>query len=151
MSSISMSGSDTIKINSRILADLASGDVGVLTFPNELANIKTGKNGNSIYSFNETGRQAELSIRLLRGSSDDKYLSSQLASMKNNFAGFTLMTGELIKRIGDGTGKIISDTYIMSGGVFSKELDAKSNTDGDSEQSLVTYVIRYSNSPRIIE
>lgn len=151
MSVVAMSGSDTVKINDRIFADFAAGDIAVLTFPNELAMVKTGKNGNSIYSFNETGRQCEVVIKLIRGSSDDKFLSSLLAGMKNGFADFILMTGEFIKRIGDGTGKIVSDTYIMSGGIFSKEVEAKSNTEADEEQSMATYTIKFANAPRILE
>jgi len=151
MSVVAMSGSDTIKINNRILADLGEGDTVTLTFPNELAGIKTGKNGNSIYSINESGRQSEVAIRVIKGSSDDKFLSNLLATMKNNFAGFVLVTGEFIKKIGDGTGKIISDTYIMSGGIFSKEVEAKSNVEGAVEQSISVYTIKFANSPRVIE
>lgn len=116
--SVSLSGNDVVKINERILADFASDDIALLTFPNELAALKTGKNGNTIYASNETGKQAELVLKVIRGSSDDKYLSNLLNFQKLNFANFVLMTGEMIKRIGDGTGKIISDTYILSGGIF---------------------------------
>ena len=151
MSAISLSGNDTIKINNKILADFADGDVATLTFPNELATLKTGKNGNTIYSFNETGRQAELVLRVIRGSADDKFLSSVHASMKNNFAGFILMTGEFIKRAGQGDGNIVSDTYIMSGGIFSKEVETKSNVEGDTAQSVSVYTLKFANSPRAIE
>lgn len=151
MASVAVSSNDTIKINNKILADFADGDIGVLTFPNELASIKTGKNGNSIYAINETGRQSELVLRLIRGSADDKYLASQLSSQKNNFAGFILLTGEFIKRVGDGTGNIVSDTYILSGGIFTKEVEAKSNVEGDTAQSVSVYTIKFSNAPRAIE
>lgn len=150
MSLVSMSGSDTIKINNRLISDLATADVAVLTFPNELASVKTGKNGNSIYAINETGRQADLVLKVIRGSSDDKFLGSLLASQKANFAGFLLMIGEFTKIIGDGAGKVIADTYITSGGIFSKEVEAKSNTEGDVEQSVATYTIKFANAPRVI-
>lgn len=151
MAAVAVSSNDTIKINNKILADFADGDIGVLTFPNELASIKTGKNGNSIYAINETGRQSELVLRLIRGSSDDKFLASQLSAQKNNFSGFILLTGEFIKRVGDGTGNIVSDTYIMSGGIFTKEVEAKSNVEGDTAQSVSVYTIKFANSPRCIE
>lgn len=151
MAAVAVSSNDTIKINNKILADFADGDIGVLTFPNELASIKTGKNGNSIYAINETGRQSELVLRLIRGSSDDKFLASQLSAQKNNFSGFILLTGEFIKRVGDGTGNIVSDTYIMSGGIFTKEVEAKSNVEGDTAQSVSVYTIKFANSPRAIE
>ena len=145
-----LSGSDTITINNRIFADFADGNVAELTFPNDIANVKTGKNGNSIYGLNETGRQAELKIKLLRGSSDDKFLNGLLASQQNNFAGFPLMIGELVKKLGDGAGNIASDTYILGGGIFTKQVEAKSNVEGETDQSTVTYTIKFSNAPRAI-
>ncbi len=151
MSVVSMSGNDTIKIDNRSLVDLADADVATLTFPTELASVKTGKNGNSLYAVNESGKQSEFTIRVIRGSADDKFLANKFASQQNNFAGFILMTGEFIKRVGDGSGKIIADTYIMSGGIFTKGIEAKSNVEGDVAQSVSIYTIKFSNSPRIIE
>lgn len=150
MSTLALSGADTIKIDNRILADLADGDCVALTFPNDIAQVKTGKNGNSIYGLNESGKQSEVVIRVVRGSSDDKFLNNKLAGQKNNFSGFVLMIGEFTKRLGDGAGAVASDTYIMSGGIFSKQVGAKSNVDGDTEQSISIYTIKFSNAPRVI-
>ena len=150
MSTVALSGADTIKINNRIMADLADGDCVVLTFPNDRVQVKTGKNGNSIYGLNESGKQSEVVMRVVRGSADDKYLNSVLAQQNNNFSGFVLMIGEFTKRVGDGSGAVASDTYIMSGGVFSKQVGAKSNVEGDIEQSVSIYTLKFSNSPRVI-
>lgn len=150
MSTVAMSGSDTIKINNRILADLADTDTAVLTFPNDIASVKTGKNGNSIYGLNETGKQCELVLRIIRGSADDKFLNNLMANQQNGFASFILMTGEFVKRIGDGLGNVANDTYITSGGVFTKQIEAKSNIEGDTEQSVAIYHLKFSNAPRII-
>jgi hypothetical protein len=68
MATVALSGSDTIIINTRIMSDLADGDVAVLEFPNNMAEVKTGKNGNSIYALNESGKNAELTLRVIRGS-----------------------------------------------------------------------------------
>lgn len=150
MATISMTGSDTIKINNRILADLADGDAVALTFPNDIAQVKTGKNGNAIYGLNESGRQCEMVLRLIRGSADDKFMNNLLATQQLNFASFILMIGEFVKRVGDGLGVVASDTYINSGGVFTKGVEAKSNVEGDTEQSVSIYHIKFSNSPRVI-
>lgn len=150
MSTVAMSGSDTIIINNRILNDLAVGTVAELTYPSELASVKTGKNGNSIYGLNESGRQAELKLAVIRASSDDKFLNGLLAQQKQNFAGFTLVNGQLVKSIGDGQGNVTSDTYILGGGVFTKTPEAKSNVEGEAEQSIVHWTIRFSNAPRTI-
>lgn len=150
MSTIAMSGSDTLKINNRIIADLADGNCIELTFPNEIASVKTGKNGNSIYGLNESGKQADLVVRVIRGSADDKFLNNLLAQQKANFAGTVLMIGEFVKKIGDGSGNVSSDTFITSGGVFTKQPEAKSNVEGDTEQSVTIYNIKFSNAPRVI-
>ena len=150
MSTVAMSGSDTININNRVFADLADGDCVTLDFPNDIAQVKTGKNGNSIYGLNETGRQSEVKIRVIRGSSDDKFLNGLLAQQQSNFAGFVLMVGQFIKKLGDGAGNIASDTYIMSGGVFTKQIPGKTNVEGDTEQSVSMYTLKFSNSPRVI-
>lgn len=150
MSTVSMTGADTIKINNRIFADLADGDCVVLAFPNEKATLKTGKNGNTIYALNESGKQAEITLRLVRGSSDDKFMSGLFAQQENDFASFTLMIGEFVKRIGTGQGGVIADTYVLSGGIFSKHIEAKSNVEGDTEQSISIYNLKFAKAARVI-
>lgn len=150
MSTIALSGADTLMLNNRVLADLADGEVAVLSFPTDIANVKTGKNGNSIYGLNETGKQADLKIRVIRGSADDKFLNNLLVQQQANFAGTILLIGQFVKKIGDGAGNIASDTYIMSGGVFTKQVEAKSHVEGDTEQSVSIYQIKFSNAPRAI-
>lgn len=150
MATVSMTGSDTLKINGRILNDLADGDVVALTFPNDIATVKTGKNGNSIYGLNESGKQCEVVVRVIRGSADDKFMLQILSNQQNDFASFVLMTGEFTKRVGDGAGNVKADTYITSGGVFNKPVEAKSNVEGDSEQSVAIYHLKFSNAPRVI-
>lgn len=152
MATVALSGSDTISINDRVLTDLADGACVELTFPNEIANVKTGKNGNAIYGLNESGRQCEVKLRIVRASSDDKFLttlmSQQQSSLNNGFASFILMIGQFIKKIGDGKGHVASDTYNLSGGIFSKLIEGKSNVEGEVEQSIAMYTVKFSNAPR---
>lgn len=147
---VTLSGNDTITINNRVLNDLADGNCAELTFPNDIASVKTGKSGNSIYGLNTTGQQAELKLRVLRGSDDDKFLNNLLQQQNSNFAGFVLLIGQFIKKLGDGAGNITSDTYITSGGVFTKNVEAKTNVEGETEQSIAIYTVRFSNSPRAL-
>ena len=150
MNVIAMSGNDSVIINNRILADFADGEIASIRFSGEIASMRTGKNNNSIYAINNSGRQAEVNIRVIRGGADDKFLNNLLNTQNNNFAGFALMNGEFVKKIGDGKGNITSDTYIMAGGIFTKFVEAKSNTEGDTEQSVAIYTLRFSNGPRTI-
>lgn len=150
MATVAMSGNDTISLNNTPLVDLADQNVVELTFPNDVASVKTGKNGNSIYGLNESGKQCDVKLRVVRGGATDQFLLGLFAQQQANFAGFPLMIGQFIKKIGDGAGNVTSDTYILSGGVFVKEPEAKSNTEGDVEQSIAIWMLKFSNAPRTI-
>ena len=70
--------------------------------------------------------------------------------MKNDFSGYILLNGEFIKKIGDGQGNITNDTYLCTGGVPSKQIEAKSSAEGDVEQSVSVYTIRFAVCERTI-
>ena len=148
--SAALSGQDTININGRVLRDLATGICVELTFPNDIASLNTGKNGNSVYGLKESGKQCEVKLRIIRGTDDDKFLNNLLTQQQANFAGFPLMVGEFIKKIGDGLGNITSDTYVNSGGVFTKIPEAKTDTEGEVEQSISIWTLKFSNAPRAL-
>lgn len=150
MSTVSLTGNDTIVINNRNLTDFSDGDVADLTFPNDIAKVKTGKNGNSIFAIDETGRQCELKLRVMRGSSDDKFLNNLMVQQLANFAGTVLMIGTFTKKIGDGSGNITSDSYVLGGGVFTKPVSAKMNVEGDTNQSICEYMLKFTNAPRAL-
>jgi hypothetical protein len=151
MSSVSLTGKDAIQIDGRNLSDLADGDCGALSFPSDLGALKSSKNGNVIYAFNESGRQVELSIRLLVGSGDDKFLNSRLQEQKSDFSGFTLLTGSFAKRVGDGNGNLNTVVYQCAGGIFKKQVEAKTNAEGDTEQSVAVYSIAFGNGDRSVQ
>ena len=150
MGAVALSGADTITLNNYVFVDLADGNCVELTFPSDIANVKTGKNGNSIFALNESGRQAEVKIRVLRGSADDIQLNSWLSAQNQNFSGTVLLTGQFIKKIGDGLGNITNDTYSLSGGVFTKQVMGKTNTEGETDQSISEYMIKFTNAPRTL-
>ena len=54
----------------------------------------------------------------------------------------------MIKKIGDGLGNITNDTYNLSGGIISKRVEATSNVEGNTDQALAIYNIKFTNSPR---
>ena len=150
MASVSMTGADTIILNTRLFTDLADGDCIDLTFPNEIAVVKVGKNGNSIYAFNATGQMAMLRMRVIRGSDDDKYLNNLLQSQQQNFAAFPLISGTFTKQVGNNTGTIVNDIYVVGGGVFTKQVEGKNNVEGNTDQSVSVYEIKFANAPRSI-
>jgi len=150
MSKLILVGSDVIKINDRIITDLADGDAGVLAFAGNLVSVRTGKEGNNTYAFNEGGRQCTLALNVLRGSEDDIFLNTLLARMKSDFSSFVMLTGEIIKSKGDGLGNVQDEVYILSGGVFAKEVGVKVNTSGGTDQTISSWNFIFTSAPRTI-
>jgi hypothetical protein len=137
-------------LNGQPLSDFADGNCVELTFPNGIANVKTGKNGNAIFGFNASGVQAEVKLRIIRGGNDDKFLQNLLTQQNNNFAATVLLTGTFVKKLGDGAGNVTSDTYILGGGVFEKIPEGKSNVEGETEQSIAMYSVKFATAIRVL-
>lgn len=150
MNAFALSGSDTTIINDRVFNDFADGDCSVIDPQGEIATIKKGKNGNAIFAQDERGTMAKHMLRLIRGSADDKFLLNLQTQQIANFASFPLMSGEFVKKIGDGRGNVAGDTYVTAGGIFIKLVPAKSNAEGDTAQSVSVYEIMYAKIARVI-
>ena len=147
---MTLTGEDTIIINSAVLADLADGDVGSLSFPNDVMAMSTGKNKNTIFAKDESGCNAELVLRVPRASSSDKRLNGLFQNQENNFTGFVLLTGAVVKRLGDGAGNITYDTYTLEAGMFVRAVPASSNVNGNTEQGVSIYTIRFALATRAL-
>lgn len=143
---VSLTGNDTTKLDGRIFAGLADGDAVMIDIPNNLVEAETGKDGNTMFSKNASGENATVTIRLLIGSADDKYMNSRLAEYKNNSPGFRLFQGEFVKRVGDGQGNISNVIYTLAGGIIQKYPAAKDNQAGDNEQAVAVWQLFF---PRI--
>lgn len=139
MSSISITGQDSLQIDGRIITDFGLADYTKITFPNDIGMMKVSKNQNAIYAKNETGAVAEMELRLIRASADDRYMVARLQEWINNPSSFILLTSIFTKRVGNGAGVLVSDVYQLAGGTFKKVPEAKSNAEGDVEQSEVVY------------
>ena len=148
--SVALTGKDTTIIDTRRLTDFATGDVVLIDAPNNLVELKQGKNGNAIYAYNATGKQVTATIRVIRGTADDKYLAARMQEYINDPAAFVLISGEFIKRSGDGAGNITNEVYTMSGGVIQKMPGGKENVEGDTEQAVSIYVLVFSNADRVL-
>lgn len=150
MSVVALSGNDTFILNGEIFSDLADGVWAKITFSSDIAQVKTGKNRNSIYAQNTTGFQADFEVRIVRGTANDQFMNNLLSQQNANFAGFPLMIGEYIKKIGDGKGNITNDSSILSGGIFSKQPEVQSSAEGDVNQSVVVYMLKFSSATRVL-
>jgi hypothetical protein len=150
MSVVNFTGEDVIKINGRLLNDLMDGDCAALVHPNDISVVKIGKNGNAIVSFKYDGKVVEVTLRVLLGTADDKFLNNLCNLYLNDPVAFTMFTGEFSKQIGDGAGNITSITYVLSGGVIKKLVDQKENAEGDSDQGVAPYSLIFTGSSRSI-
>jgi hypothetical protein len=148
MSSATLTGNDTIQVAGRNLVNFGDGDVAKLTFPNDLVGAKVGKNGNAIFNLNASGQLCDLELRVLRGSSDDSFLSNLLILMTTDLPSFPLMAGYFVKRLGDGNGNIKNDTYLLGGGVFTKKVEVSENVEGNTDPAIALYRLKFSNSDR---
>jgi hypothetical protein len=68
------------------------------------------------------------------------------------------MSGELIKSLGTGVAtseggseaSVVADTYILTGGVFTKLVEGVSNVEGEIEQAVSLYTMMFAIAPRAI-
>lgn len=141
---------DVIVINSRIIADTAKGDVAVLSYENNLSNQGNGKNGNSMAAHIEDGQIAMLTLRLVMNSPDDKYLNTIIQQWQSHDPNFAPMSGSFTKNTINEQQQRSSSTVSCSFGFPVKRVEQKENTDGDLEQVIAVYSIRFSRSQRSI-
>jgi hypothetical protein len=142
---VSLTGSDTAQIDGNVISTLADGIPFDVTFPNNLATLKAGKEGNSIFAKNEMGRIADVTLRLLLGGVDDTYLLGRMQQWIQSESTFELLTGVFVKHVGDGNGNVVSKVYQCSGGIFVKQQEVKTSAEGDSEQSVSVYMLQFAN------
>ena len=138
-----LTGEDVFIINDKpLILDTANGDIVTIDFPNDLVTLTTGKNTNTIYAKNEAGSQVDVVARVMRGSGTDKFLNGLMAQQERDTVAFPFMNAAFVKRLGDGAGNVTYDTHTIQGMVFTKKAGVKANTDGDSDQAVVTYTMK---------
>lgn len=143
-----LTGNDTIQIAGRVLRNFGDGDVAKVVFPNDIVAVKTGKYGNSVFNAMSSGQQSEVELRIIRGSSDDAFLNDLLSTQRADLPSFDLIDGYFVKRIGDGSGNVVNDSYILAGGVFTKIPEVAENTEGNTDPALAIYHLKFSNGKR---
>lgn len=146
-----ITSNDTLTLNGHVFIDQAFGDVSKVTLPNQLINMKTGKNGNTVFAANATGFNGDLELRLLRGSADDQFMQGLVLNPNSNFPETVLLNGTFAKQLGNGQGVVVYDVYTLAGGVIAKIPEGKENVEGDTEQAVVVYMIKFANCGRSIQ
>ena len=148
MSGFALTGNDTSIIFGRSLADFGKGDVVKIAYDSDFVKVEQGKNGNTIYATDNSGKLAKIEVKVLRGSPDDQFLSGIVAAATADLPTFKLGDGTFVKRIGQGDGTVVFDTYLLGGICPTKAQDAVENTDGEVEQGQTMYRFTAAAAPR---
>lgn len=151
MATFTVTSNDTLTLNGHVFVDQAYGDVSRVSIPNELINMKTGKNGNTVIAGNASGFNGSLELRVLRGSADDQFMQALVINPNSDFPSTVLMNGTFVKILGDGLANLRHDVYTLNGGVISKLPDGKENVEGDTDQAVTTYMVKFANVGRAIQ
>lgn len=151
METFAVTGQDTLTLFDRNIVDLADGDATTVIFNEDSSTMSIGKNGNALFSKNEAGKSAEVTVRVVKGSADDKFLLQKQTERDTNFVTQELAGGQFVKLVGDGEGGFIRDVYTMRGGIFMRRIDARENVAGDTEQAVSVYRLKFASVKRSIQ
>ena len=150
MTTFALTGNDTVILNERVIKDMADGSIVEIAYQNDRVGVTTGKNDNTIFAENRTGSNAVLTLRVIRGSADDRWLNGLSIQQNRDLPSFTLLRGSFSKRVGNGFGEISYDTFVLIGGAFQRYPDVQENLQGETEQGSTVYQIIFAKAERAI-
>lgn len=149
MGKMSFAGTDTVIIDDRPITDLFDGTFATLTYPNDIASGINGFDNNTAVVSLPAGEKAQLTLRLLAGNDDDKYLNQRFNQWKNNKATFVALSGTLVKHFGDGTGQTTNKRQELINGYFLRKVDTEMDAGGGSNQTTSTYILEFAGPNQI--
>ena len=136
------------------ITSFADGDYARVTFPNDIMNFTIGKNRNMLAAYNAMGTLAELELRLLRGSKEDKFLQDQFPTFASDELSFSFIFAKVIKNLGvsneGATASTISEIYTLNNGIISKAPEIVSNVSGSTDQGVVVWQVRFAEFTRTV-
>lgn len=136
------------------ITSFADGDYARVTFPNDIMNFTIGKNRNMLAAYNAMGTLAELELRLLRGSKEDKFLQDQFPTFASDELSFSFIFAKVIKNLGvsneGATASTIEEIYTLNNGIISKAPEIVSNVSGSTDQGVVVWQIRFAEFTRTV-
>lgn len=136
------------------VTSFADGDYARVTFPNDIMNFTIGKNRNMLAAYNAMGTLAELELRLLRGSKEDKFLQDQFPTFASDELSFSFIFAKVIKNLGvsneGATASTIEEIYTLNNGIISKAPEIVSNVSGSTDQGVVVWQVRFAEFTRTV-
>lgn len=131
---------DTIILNSRLITDLANESVMQITLPNDVIVRTAAKDGNVVFSVNEEGYRSEITLRVLLGSADDKFLNGLCLPSTGDITTAIAFPLIVTKIYGDGTGSQSKAQYTIENCMMTKTSpDYINSTTGDVNQGISEY------------
>ena len=134
-----------------VLTDFANATVTEFGPDNDLSSLTTGYNGNGLGAHNEPGRQRTGTLRLVKASSDDKRINENYTLWKNRDSKFRPLKASFTKRIAHEDGSITEDTLYCYFGLPAGQPVQANNTEGDTEQVVSVYTIKFANHDRVLK
>lgn len=150
MAIYALTGNDSLIINDKVITEFTDGSTIELAYQNDRVGVSTGKNNNTVFSDNRQGSNATVTLRIVRGGKDDKFFNGLSILQDKDLPSFPLMNGSFTKRIGDGSGKVTFDNYVLLGGAFQRFSDAQENLNGETEQGTAVYTIVFAKIQRAL-
>lgn len=148
MAIYALTGNDSLILNDRVIKELSDGSTIEISYQNDRIGMSTGKNNNTVIAENRQGLNASLTLRVVRGGADDRWLNGLSIQQDKDLPTFNLINGSFTKRIGNGQGSVKYDNYVLLGGVFNRFPDVQENLVGDTEQGTVVYTIMFAQCQR---
>lgn len=136
-------GNQVLILNDREIKDFAEGTIISLAPGGDIVTRLISKDRRVSYARNVENTGYTLTIRLLRGSSDEIYFSGLYKNIVENkqFAKTKLLNGTLDQEIGDGNGGVSTESWNLEGGMVSTRSEISFNVSGDNEQKVVVFTI----------
>ncbi len=150
MTIYALTGNDSLIINDRVITEFSDGSTIELAYQNDRVGVSTGKNNNTVFSDNRQGSNAVLTLRIIKAGKDDKFFNGLSILQDKDLPGFPLMNGSFTKRVGDGSGKVTFDNYVLLGGAFQRFPDIQENLNGETEQGTTVYTIIFAKAERAL-
>lgn len=145
-----LTGNDNLILNDRVIRDFTDGSTVEIAYQSDRVGVSTGKNNNTVFADNRQGGNAVVTLRIVRGSKDDIFFNGESIKQDKDLPTFQLMNGSFTKRIGDGTGKVKFDNYVLLGGAFQRIPDVQENLNGETEQGTTVYQIIFAKAERAL-
>lgn len=145
-------GQDVIEIEDQdgkfTLSDFADGVVAELVAPNDAASLTTGYNGNCLGAHNESGRQRQCTLRVVKASNDDKRINKIYTLWQNRDRRFKPLKGWFTKNVTHADGSVTQDTVTCFFGLPQGKPTQQTDTAGGTDQVVSVYTVMFGNSER---